>query len=114
MGALPSALASEVETVPSWADDMDKDQAEHPENWPGLERPPVIPFGNLLAACRKHQMRARLYIFDGGETIEITQDSDGAQLLRVTAEHGDPYTAAEFTAKVLMERGLLSMFDFEG
>lgn len=78
------------------------------------DREIVIPFGNLLAACRKNGMRARLYIFDGGETVEITQDSDGVQLLRVTAEHGDPYTASEFAAKVLMERGLLSMFDFEG
>lgn len=66
-----------------------------------------------MAACRKHGMRARLYIFDGGETVEVSQDSDGAQVLRVTAEHGDPFTAPEVAAKELMERGLLSMFDFE-
>jgi ribosome-associated translation inhibitor RaiA len=79
-----------------------------------MDREIVIPFGNLLNACAKHGMKARLYIFDGGETVEVSENVEGRQVLRVTAEHGDPYTASEMAAKQLMERGLLTMFDFEG
>jgi len=77
-------------------------------------RPIVIPFGNLRNACAKHQLKARLYLFDGGETVEITDEPMGRQIARITAEHGDPGTASEQAAKWLMEHNYLTVFDFEG
>jgi hypothetical protein len=80
-----------------------------------MNRAIVIPYGALRNACLKHQLTARLYIFDGGETVEITDDANGGtQLLRETALHGDDHSASEGAAKWLMENGYLTMFDFEG
>jgi len=78
-----------------------------------VNRPIAIPFGNLRKACAKHGLNARLYIFDGGETVEIT-DSEGKQIVRSTAEHGDAGTASEQAALYLMNAGRITMFDFEG
>jgi hypothetical protein len=77
------------------------------------ETPIVIPFGNLLNACRKHGMKARLYIFDGGETVEVT-DAEGKQLLRTTAMWGDRPSASEQAALSLMKQDLIWVGDFEG
>jgi hypothetical protein len=71
-----------------------------------------IPFGNLRMACVKRGLKARLYVFDGGNTVEVT-DAEGKQLCRTTAEHGDPISATLQAAKLLMEQGHLTMFDFE-
>ena len=79
-----------------------------------VDTPIVIPFGNLLKACSKHALKARLYIFEGGETVEVTDVATGRQIARVTAEYGDAGTASEQAAKWLMEHGYLTVFDFEG
>lgn len=74
----------------------------------------VIPFGALYNACAKKNMRARLYIFDGGETVEVSDLAMGRQIARTTSMHGDAASASEQAAKWLMEHKYLTLFDFEG
>ena len=74
----------------------------------------VIPFGNLRNACLKHDLKARLYIFEGGETVEVSDVATGRQIARVTAMYGDTATASEQAAKWLMEHGYVTVLDFEG
>jgi len=78
------------------------------------ERALVIPFGNLRNACLKHGMNARLYLFDGGETVEVTEDATGAQIIRSTAMHGDLPSASEQAALYLLNADLVWVGDFEG
>jgi hypothetical protein len=72
--------------------------------------PEVYTFPEVRAAAAKVSIRSRLYIFDGGETIELT-DEQGKQLARITSLWGDP-SAPDQTAKWLMENTTLTVFDF--
>lgn len=71
----------------------------------------VYTFPELHAACSAKGLKARLYLFDGGQTIEIA-DSEGKQLIRDTEQWGDPIAVVDRVAKTLMERSLISVFDF--
>jgi hypothetical protein len=74
----------------------------------------VIPFGNLLNACRKHGLKARLYLFDGGETVEVSDGETGKQIVRSTAMWGERPSASEQAALYLMKQDLVWVGDFEG
>lgn len=78
-----------------------------------MTRPPVIAFGNLRDTAAKHSVRARLNIFDGGESVELT-DPFGKQLCRVTGLYGDEHTAVELAGLWLIEHGYVTMDDFNG
>jgi hypothetical protein len=71
----------------------------------------VYTFLELQKACANRGLHARLHIFEGGETVEVT-DLEGKQILRSTAEYGHPASAVDMTAKSLFEKGLLTPFDF--
>jgi hypothetical protein len=73
----------------------------------------VYTFAQLYAACSKVGLKARLYLFDGGQTVEIT-DARGTQLIRDTEMWGDPIAVTDRVAKTLMERDLVTVFDFVG
>jgi hypothetical protein len=73
----------------------------------------VIPFGNLRTTAAKHNLKARLYIFDSGETVEIS-DATGKQLARITAIHGDAATASEMAGKWLIDNHYVTLADFDG
>lgn len=79
-----------------------------------VPEPLVIPFGALRNACAKHLLKARLYIFDGGETVEVSEQTMGRQIARVTALHGDAETASVMAARWLLEHEYLTTADFEG
>ena len=70
----------------------------------------VYTFAAVRSAAAKYDIRARLYLFDGGETIELTNPR-GDQLARITSEWGDP-AASDQTAKWLMENAAVTVFDF--
>jgi hypothetical protein len=72
--------------------------------------PEVYTFPEVRAAAAKANIRARLYMFDAGVTIELTS-AQGDQLARITSLHGDP-SAPDQTAKWLMENTTLTVFDF--
>lgn len=74
----------------------------------------VFSFTQLFNACRDRGMKARLYLFDDGQTVEVSSLPGGEQLLRVTATWGDHYTATDLAAKTLMDKGLLTVFDLAG
>jgi len=72
---------------------------------------PVYTFANVRQACLRYQMNARLYLFDAGETIEISSAIDGRQMARITSLWGDP-SAADQAAKWLMDNSIATVFDF--
>jgi hypothetical protein len=74
----------------------------------------TVAFGTLRNACLAHGFKARLYIFEGGETVEIADDKNGAQIVRTTAMHGDDVAAATLAAAQMIDMHLLSLADFEG
>ena len=74
----------------------------------------TVAFGTLRNACLAHGFRARLYLFEGGETVEISDDKNGTQIVRATYEHGDDKTASSQAAERMIEMGLLTAADFEG
>ena len=76
--------------------------------------PVTVAFGTLRNACLAHGFRARLYLFEGGETVEITDDKNGTQIVRTTYEHGDDKDASSQAAERMVEMQLLSFADFEG
>ena len=72
----------------------------------------VFSFATVRAAAARYQINARLYIFDGGETIELV-DMFGKQLARLTSLWGDP-AVSDVAAKWLMENTTATVFDFVG
>lgn len=80
---------------------------------PRVTRWPVYSFQQVRTAAAMHNIKARLYLFDDGQTIELT-DATGRQIARITALWGDDYTAPEMAAKWLMEHTTTTVFDFVG
>ena len=76
-------------------------------------RMPVYKFADVRTAAARHNIKARLYLFDGGETVELT-NVHGVQLARVTSQWGDEASAPELAALWLMENTTTSVFDFVG
>ena len=72
----------------------------------------VYTFAAVRSAAAKYDIRVRMYLFDSGETIEIT-NARGDQLARLTSLWGDP-SAADQAAKWLMENAAVTVFDFGG
>lgn len=71
---------------------------------------PVYTFANIRAAASRYNINARLYLFDGGETIELV-DVFGRQLARLTSLWGDP-SVNDVAAKWLMNNTAATVFDF--
>ena len=80
---------------------------------PKQQRTPVYNFAAVRTAAARHNIKARLYLFDGGETVELTTP-DGQQIARITQMWGDSATASEAAAKWLMEETTVTVFDFVG
>lgn len=76
------------------------------------ERQPVYNWHAVHTAAKRHMINARKYMFDGGETIELS-DQQGKQLLRATSYWGD-IPAAEVAAKWLMQHTTVTIVDFLG
>jgi len=70
----------------------------------------VYTFAQVSKAASRYGIRVRSYLFDGGETIEVTR-ANGDQMARITSLWGDP-SAPDQTAKWLMSEGIASVFDF--
>jgi hypothetical protein len=75
------------------------------------EPTPVYQFKDVRTAAARHNINARLYLFDGGETIELV-DMFGKQLARLTSMWGDEATVPDQAAKWLMEHTTVTLFDF--
>jgi hypothetical protein len=73
-------------------------------------KPDVYTFAEVSRAASKHGIRLRSYLFDGGETVEVTT-AHGDQMARITSLWGDP-SATDKAAKWLMENTPVSVFDF--
>jgi hypothetical protein len=74
------------------------------------EATPVYTFANVRQAAARYNINARLYLFDGGETLELV-DVFGRQMARITSLWGDP-SAADQGAKWLMDNTAATVFDF--
>jgi hypothetical protein len=71
----------------------------------------IYTFKQLYAACEDRGLHARLHVFDCGETIYVY---DGATLVvRITAECGDTFVAADRAARWLLEHKWLSAQDMK-
>ena len=75
---------------------------------------PQITFRMLHRAAVEQGFKVRLYIFEGGETVEVSDSKTGAQIVRTTSMHGDDVTAAAQATEQMIAMHLLSATDFEG
>jgi len=75
---------------------------------------PQVTFRALHRAAVEQGFKVRLYIFEGGETVEIADGKSGAQIVRTTYEYGDDKSASVQAAERMIEMHLLSAKDFEG
>lgn len=74
---------------------------------------PQVTFRMLHRAAVAQGFRVRLYIFEGGETVEIADGKTGAQIVYITGLHGDDESASQRAAARMIEMHLLSPSDFE-
>ena len=58
-------------------------------------------------------MKARLHIFEGGETVEVTTQADSRPVCRITREYGNGENASAAAAHWLIERKYLTLADIE-
>jgi len=72
-----------------------------------------VAFGNLYQACIKHDLRARLHIFDGGQTLYVTR-ADGVPVFQWSSEWGDALSPVDEAAEWLMDNGYIEATDLEG
>lgn len=80
---------------------------------PKATRKPVYNFAAVRTAAERHNIKARLYLFEDGQTVELTTP-DGHQIARITSIWGDKASASEMAAKWLMEETTVTVFDFVG
>jgi hypothetical protein len=78
-----------------------------------MAHPQYLAFSALYSACLARKMHAKLQIFDGGETINIT-DVNGRNIVRVSREYGQPQNAAAAAWQYLLENDYISSGDIEG
>jgi len=78
-----------------------------------MAHPAYIPFRVLHRVCVERNLGVRLQIFDGGETVEIT-NADGRVLTRKTREYGHTENASSAAMQWLIENDYIMPGDVEG
>jgi hypothetical protein len=71
----------------------------------------IYTFPIIYEACKAKGLKARLYQFDCGQTIEVASMPAGKQLCRITAMCDDETQAADRVAMWLMNYRYLTVLD---